>query len=214
MEEILGKTVRCYRLSVSLEGSDRSAGTRRILSLALVSACLVIVLAWWWPGLTGRGERSEVTIIGTGEISKAREVVSRRIREAGLSVTWVESVTTWCEASSLLEETSSPTVVLAPDDLLPCTVAGETVDAVSISSRQVRRLVVMALDPSSWAENLESRGARRVVTERLIGGVDEELPCVWWDECPSSGTVMTRTDDGLTEAGQQRLARSIAARLP
>lgn len=211
MQEILGKTVRCYRFPVSPEGSERNVRTRGFLSLVLVSACLL--LAWWWPGLTGRGDRSEVTVIGTGEISKARDVVSRRIREAGLSVTWEDSVTTWCEALDLLDELSTPVVVLAPGDLRPCADAGGPVDAASMSSRVARRLVVVALDPSPTVDDIEHRGARRVATERLIGAVDEQMSCLWWDDCPSSGTVVTRTEVGLTDAGRQRLARLIAARL-
>lgn len=214
MKEILGKTVQCYRFSVSPEGSVRSAGSRRILSLALVSIGLVIVLAWWWPGLTGHGERSEITIIGTGELFKAREEVSRRIRETGRSVSWTESVETWCEVSTLLDVAASQTVVLAPDDLRPCTDAGEMVGAEALSVHEARRLVVVAIEPSATVEVLVDEGASRVVTERLIGRVDEPRPCVWWEECPMSGTVVTRTETGLTDEGRQRLARLIAARLP
>lgn len=214
MEEILGKTDQCYRFPVSPEGSDRRVRTRGILSLGLASAGLMVALAWWWPGLSGQGKRSDVTVIATGEISKAREAVSRRIREAGLSVTWEDSVSSWCEASSLLDSVSTPVVVVAPDDLRPCTDAGAMVDAGSISAHEVRRWVVVAFDESSTVEELEVRGARRVATERLIGGTDEEVPCVWWDDCPKSGAVVTRTRSGLTEAGRQRLARLIVASLP
>lgn len=182
--------------------------------MVLVAMSLAVVLAWWWPGLTGRGARSEVTVIGTGEISDAREVLSRRIREVGLSVQWVESVTTWCDVSALLDEGDTGVLVLAPDELESCTAGGKIVDAANISSRQARRLVLVALEPSSTVASLEERGGRRVVVERLIGDVDEPMPCVWWDECPSSGTVVTRTKIGLTDAGRQRLARMIAALVP
>ncbi|MGA0879125.1 MAG: hypothetical protein ACO3SP_08415 [Ilumatobacteraceae bacterium] len=187
--------------------------SRGVAPLLLASVCLVAVLAWWWPGLTGQGARSEVTIIGTGEIAEAREVVSRRIREAGLSVRWEDSVTTWCEASELLEARETGVVVMAPDDLRPCTAKGEPFDVGSIASRHLRRLVLVGLDPTSIVEDLEGAGARRVVTERLIGAVDESMPCLWWDDCPTSATVVTRTDGGLTDAGRQRLARLITARV-
>jgi hypothetical protein len=52
----------------------------------------------------------------------------------------------------------------------------------------------------------------------LIGdptAVGERVDCLWWDDCVfeglNPGYVVLRDEDGLTEAGQQRVARLIVA---
>lgn len=205
---------------MSPEELEHTAGSARSKTLARwVASSLsvaVVLVAWWWPGLSGEGSEPEVAVIGTGEIAKAREEVSRRLREAGLSVSWVASVQSWCDFTDAYADLDDETVIMAPEDLRPC---GDESDRFvrSLSGVSARRLVVVSLDqePTDDIEfaSLVDAGARRVPSERLIGAFDERMPCLWWDDCPPEGSIVTRTENGLTPAGRQRLARLLVTQI-
>jgi len=186
------------------------SGVRR---LPLVGAAVLLgVILWWWPGITGNGQR--VTVIGSGEIDEARQDLSRRLREAGLSVDWVTGVSTWCEVAVAVDRLATgTTLVLAPADFSPCEDPGEEILADLFDPKSAERTVVVTFTMSREADILLGRGARRVPLDRLIGDPDERVPCVWWEDCPVSGDVVTRDGDGLTVEGLQRLARLITAQV-
>ena len=176
------------------------------------AAILVVAILWWWPGITGNGQR--VTVIGSGEIDGARQDLSRRLREAGLSVEWVTGVETWCEVAAAVDRRAADTtVVLAPGDFGPCADPVEGILNDTFDRELAERTVVVAVSDSREAEALVDRGARLVPVERLIGDPDERVPCVWWEDCPVSGGVITRDGGGLTAEGLQRLARLITAQV-
>lgn len=198
---------RWYRYLVSWRFG--SAVRRPIL---VVVAVVLGAILWWWPGLTGGDQR--VTVIGSGEIGEARKDLSRRLREAGLSVDWVTGVSTWCEVEVALERRpAGATVVLAPDDFEPCAEPVERILTDTFDRGLAERTVVVTFGPSPDADTLVDRGARRVPVDRLIGAPGEPVPCVWWEDCPDSGEVITRDSGGLTPEGLQRLARLITAQV-
>lgn len=152
-------------------------------------------------------------MVGTGELVESREDLSRRLREAGLAVEWVSGVETWCDAADAVRQRSAGTsVVLAPDDLEPCSVPFERILTETFVGVADRTWIV-AFSESAAVESLIEKGAERVPVERLIGVLDEPVPCVWWEDCPVSGSVVTRDVEGLTAAGRQRLARLITAQV-
>lgn len=173
----------------------------------------VVVLAWWWwPGLTGHGQ--EITVVGTSDIESARQDISRRLREEGFSVRWSSTINSWCDLADEFNELQEVKVVLSPSGLSSCrTVPADIMD--SLSSNGISRWVVIDLEMSKSAGDMvdwfENHGARAVSTERLLGAIDEALPCVWWEDCDSSGQTVTRTESGLTADGRDRLARLITA---
>lgn len=175
-------------------------------------AVVLGAILWWWPGLTGGGHR--VTVIGSGEIGEARQDLSRRLREAGLSVDWVTGVGTWCDLAEAVDRRpSGSTVVLSPDDFEPCAEPVERILADTFDRRLADRTVIVTFTGSPETDALVDRGARQVPIDRLIGGPDEPVPCVWWEDCPASGHVITRDAGGLTPEGLQRLARLITAQV-
>jgi hypothetical protein len=180
--------------------------------LLVGAAVLVGAILWWWPGISGNGQR--VTVIGSGEIDAARQDLSRRLREAGLSVDWVTGIETWCELAVALDERAiGTTVVLAPADFAPCADPVEEILDDSFGPESAERTVVVALSDSAQADALVDRGAKLVPLDRLIGDPGERVPCVWWEDCPASGDVVTREGDDLTAEGLQRLARLITAQV-
>jgi len=83
-----------------------------------------------------------------------------------------------------------------------------------------RVLVVTGLDAQTdpVVNYLERAGATVVNPSSLLGesGLsDEHLGCLWWDDClidaSGVGYVIVRDENGLTMAGQQRVARAIVA---
>jgi hypothetical protein len=62
---------------------------------------------------------------------------------------------------------------------------------------------------------LEKLDVRIVDPSSMLADVDEHVDCLWWDDClPDEngiGYVIVRDSDGLTLAGQQRVARMIVA---
>lgn len=180
--------------------------------LLVGAALLVGAILWWWPALTGNGQ--QVTVIGSGEIDEARQDLSRRLREAGLSVDWVTGIETWCEVAVAVDRRAAgSTVVLAPADFAPCADPVEGILDDTFDPGSLERMVVVAVTDSPEADALVDRGARLVPVGRLIGDPGERVPCVWWEDCPVSGGVITRDGDGLTVEGLQRLARLITAQV-
>lgn len=198
----------CYRFPVSWRLG--SVARRRLFIGAVVGLGLIL---WWWPGLTGSGQRPEVTVIGSGEIDETRQDLSRRLREAGLSVDWVTGVRTWCDVAATVDQRPSVTLVLSPEDFQPCAEPVERILAETFDRSVAERTVIVTFTSSREVVALLAGGARQVPIDRLIGDPGERVPCVWWEDCPVSGDVITRDAGGLTPEGLQRLARLITAQV-
>lgn len=177
-----------------------------------------LVLWWWWPGLMGQGDDPEISVVGTGEIESSRQEISRRLREEGFSLRWVTSIKTWCDFQDEISNLISTKIVFSPNDLQEC--SRSTQDIVNDLAAKGYLSQFVLVDLGNWSsvtttgdigQRMLSGGARRVATDRLIGIPGQEWPCVWWEDCGSSGRTVARTNQGLTPDGQDRLARLITA---
>lgn len=189
---------------------------------------IAAVLYWWWPGIEGSGDlvqKPAVLVIGNGDLKNAQTVVSRRLIEEGLTVAWVDAPESWCDVPGVLERTDIQPkrgIVISLDspvsfescEMETDEVARSVVDALqrfdATHSVVVTGLSVL-VDPIVVA--LQKLEVRVVDPSILLADVDEHVDCLWWDDClPDEngiGYVIVRDSDGLTLAGQQRVARMI-----
>ena len=199
----------------------------------LVVAIFAVVLYWWWPGLAGAGDPDtdpDVLVIANGAIADAREVVSRRLREEGFTVGWNTPRDAWCDLRSEIDALNlnpSKAVVIFLDPMTSasnCDLGDELLAQRILYQLQVRFgarvLVVTGLDAQTdpVVNHLERSGATVVNPSSLLGesGLsNEHVGCLWWDDCLTDasgvGYVIVRDENGLTMAGQQRVARAIVA---
>lgn len=191
---------------------------------------LAAVVYWWWPGIEGSGDvdhEPAVLVIGNGDLKNAQTVVSRRLVEEGLTVAWVDAPESWCDVPGVLERADVEPqlgIVISLNslnsfttcDVTPVEAAQNVVKALQ-RFESVHSVVVTGLsaetDPVVTA--LEKLDVRIVDPSSMLADVDEHVDCLWWDDClPDEngiGYVIVRDSDGLTLAGQQRVARMIVA---
>ena len=202
----------------------------RILTALLI--VLVGVLYWWWPGIVGSGEPTaepSVLVVGNGDLKEAQTVVSRRLVEEGLTVAWIDAPASWCDVSAVLDQTEiQPTLGIvisldAPISFESCDVSPElaaqkvkeSLEGLSVTHSVVVTGLTQSADPVVNA--LVELGQVVVDPEPLLAGVDERVDCLWWDDCVPDengiGYVIVRDAEGLTVAGQQRVARMIVAKV-
>ena len=202
----------------------------RILTALLI--VLVGVLYWWWPGIVGSGEPTSepsVLVVGNGDLKEAQTVVSRRLVEEGLTVAWIDAPASWCDVSAVLDQTEiQPTLGIvisleAPISFESCDVSPElaaqkvkeSLEGLSVTHSVVVTGLTQSADPVVNA--LVELGQVVVDPAPLLAGVDERVDCLWWDDCVPDengiGYVIVRDAEGLTVAGQQRVARMIVAKV-
>jgi hypothetical protein len=205
---------------------------QRLRVLAALLIALVGVLYWWWPGIVGSGEPTaepSVLVVGNGDLKEAQTVVSRRLVEEGLTVAWIDAPASWCDVSAVLDQTEiQPTLGIvisldAPISFESCDVSPElaaqkvkeSLEGLSVTHSVVVTGLTQSADPVVNA--LVELGQVVVDPEPLLAGVDERVDCLWWDDCVPDengiGYVIVRDAEGLTVAGQQRLARMIVAKV-
>jgi len=205
---------------------------QRLRVLAALLIALVGVLYWWWPGIVGSGEPTaepSVLVVGNGDLKEAQTVVSRRLVEEGLTVAWIDAPASWCDVSAVLDQTEiQPTLGIvisldAPISFESCDVSPElaaqkvkeSLEGLSVTHSVVVTGLTQSADPVVNA--LVELGQVVVDPEPLLAGVDERVDCLWWDDCVPDengiGYVIVRDSDGLTLAGQQRVARMIVAKV-
>lgn len=174
-------------------------------------AALLVVLMWWWPGLTGDPDDVDVELALAPGLTAADRSIDRRLREEGFWLARTARPSGWCSLPDVLDElssTSSRLVVWAD--------VGETCDLGDLVDRVFeraggRRVIVVRLptDPDVVMAAFEDRGAVIVDTERLLGEPGSSMACVWWEDCPMSGTVEPWVDGRLGPIGGERVARMI-----
>lgn len=178
---------------------------------------LAVALWWWWPGLT---DRSTTVLIISGErLVDGREPLDRRLRENGFTTEWSSVADSWCAVSDrLVSELSGGSyraVVVAPSSDDSCALDATLADSVR-GAGDTRLVVVRWPDvtpaESEFVRQLSDRSDVRVVdTARLLGDAGSEVDCLWWDDCPGSGRIVAWDANGLTESGNQRVARMTVA---
>jgi hypothetical protein len=51
----------------------------------------ILLAAWWWPGLTGQDQQTDVVIVSSPTFVESREFIDRRLREEGFTTDWSPS---------------------------------------------------------------------------------------------------------------------------
>lgn len=205
------------------------ARTRWRVAVSLIVA-LGAVVYWWWPGIEGSGDlirQPAVLVIGNGDLKDAQTVVSRRLIEEGLTVAWVDAPDSWCDVPGVLEASEvQPKLGIvislkSPVSFESCGVSADEAAQNVVNALQrfdaTHSVVVaglsVAVDPI--VEGLQKLNVRIVDPSSKLADVDEHVDCLWWDDClPDEngvGYVIVRDSNGLTLAGQQRVARMIVA---
>jgi hypothetical protein len=196
-------------------------GRRSTRVVAVCVAGLVFVLWWWWPSLVRDPDRTDVSVVGVGEVSEADEAIQRRIREQGMSVEMVRNEP--CDdidaVAGSLEAHDPSVVVLSPSTTVSC--AGrwsEVLDAVRATTDDPTVIVLGqtgVLDDATRAE-LAPLGVVIADPTRLLGdSTVVRTGCQWWDDCEPDGQVTLRDGTGaLTSAGAQRVARVLVGTIP
>ena len=191
---------------------------------------LAAVVYWWWPGIVGAGDPASepsVLVVGNGELKEAQTVVSRRLVEEGLTVAWVDAPESWCdlpgELASVDAQPSLGIVVSLNSpisfkscDVSPDVAAQNVVEALQRFEADHSAIVTgLSGEADPVVAVLQKLGVRVVDPSSMLAEVDEHVDCLWWDDCVPDengiGYVIVRDSDGLTIAGQQRVARIIVA---
>ncbi|MSV57240.1 MAG: hypothetical protein F2909_01390 [Actinobacteria bacterium] len=206
-----------------------SARPRWRLAVSLFVA-LAAVMYWWWPGIEGSGDPIHlpaVLVIGNGDLKEAQTVVSRRLVEEGLTVAWVDAPESWCDVpSELASVDAQPSLGIVISLNSPISFKSCDVSPDVAAQNVVEALQRFEADHSAIATGLSGEadpvvavlqklGVRVVDPSSMLADVDEHVDCLWWDDClPDEngvGYVIVRDANGLTLAGQQRVARMIVA---
>ena len=201
-----------------------------------VFAVVAVVVYWWWPGLVGAGDPAtdpDVLVIANGQVLAAEQVVSRRLVEEGFTVAWGEAPLDWCGIIDAVETAAEDrtsvrrAVVLYLEGdhgaaLCPTEPAlvPESIVAAVAEVFETRTLIVAgfgysnSMDRQLW----ENAGATVVDPTTILeinSNVGGPVDCLWWDDClvdeNGDGYVVLRDANGLTPAGQQRVARVLVA---
>jgi hypothetical protein len=196
--------------------------TRRSVRItAGLLAGLAFVVWWWWPALVRDPDRTDVAVVGVGQVSEADEPIQRRIREQGMSVAMV--TTEPCddveEVAATLDDLDPSVVVLSPSTSAACSGSWSgLVDAVRASTDDATIIVLGqtgTLDAGTLIE-IDPLGVVVADPTRLLGDPTVvRAGCQWWDDCEADGQVAIRDDAGaLTPAGAQRVARVLVGTIP
>jgi hypothetical protein len=185
---------------VAVEPPDRA----RIIVLALTVLGALVFGGWWiWPGVSGQGADVDVLVVADGFLADAERAIDVRVRETGRSIEWFrpsgDCAADGSELADVLDRESPGSVVV-----LAGSCAARALDAGGAPG------VVRVVEPGVT----EPTSAQDVVDpERLVGRPEPglELPCMWWEVCPT-GTIAVRDGSGdLTPAGADRLAVLVVA---
>jgi hypothetical protein len=174
----------------------------------------ILMVAWWWPGLTGQDRQTDVVIVSSSTFVESREFIDRRLREEGFTTAWSPSKGDAC-SFEVPDSNSFEVLVFELNNSVAC-----DADLLEDSLKDLRSawssqplIAVMdwdAPDPSdSLVRTLHILDVTLVDPRPLIGSVGDVQNCFWWDDCPPDGRITTILNGRLTEAGMQRLARSI-----
>lgn len=183
-------------------------------ALVLLGLVAVLIVAWWWPGLSGRGSQLDIVIVSGESSSEDVDVLSRRLREEGFRTDW--QVVTADGCPTMLDVESPKKIVVLLSSLGNCsnTQLVSSIENLVETVGPGRVYAVVSWRTESDSEpisNLDEFGAVVLDPRRLIGDPKRPQPCLWWDDCPASGSVETVKDGRLTDAGRERVARFVVS---
>jgi hypothetical protein len=194
------------------------------IRLLAVGAIAVVLGVWWvYPSAAREPARLDVVIVGDGQVVEAAEPLARRVRELGMTV---ELITTdACGAlptvGSFIDERDPSIVVLSPSTPEGCGAAFWFDAETAAGDARLVALVQPGRTEATARADVAAAGVAVADATVLLGERSfdvpppERLPCQWWDDCEPDGQVAVR--DGaraLTNAGAERLARTLAGMLP
>lgn len=194
----------------------RSFRKRSFRTMFATSLAALAAVAWWWPGLAGQGAQTDVLILPSSSIIRSREFIERRLREEGFTTQWDAGATPTCSIAAPRLDSWEVLVVGLPD-VASCPPERMIREVEQLESSLPNRRIVVVLswrddvDDRTLIEPLEEISVRTVDPRDLIDTTATDQPCLWWDDCPVNGRVDTHVGRELTDAGSQRLARSIVA---
>lgn len=182
-----------------------------VVRVAVVVIMALGVLIWWWPALTSRPTDVDVELVIGSGLSVADQSIDRRLREEGFRVDRTPRPLDWCSVPDLVVELrpESTRLVVWAESSVDCDL-GAAVDRV-VEQAGTRRVIVVRLpsDDEAIAAALEGRDVIVVDTRRLLGEPDGTMECVWWEDCPATGTIEPWIDGELGPVGGERVARMI-----
>lgn len=180
---------------------------------ALVGAFVVLMAWWWWPGLTGAGDETRVALVLGGDVRVARESLERRLREEGLRSVWLGEPESWCDFDRFAARVpgSVQVVVISAPETNECEPDLGGIDSGRRVVALTSSIVGAATPDGDVARELRDRGVRTVDADRLLARPGEPTDCLWWDDCPASGSVVVVEEDGLNSVGGERVARLLVA---
>lgn len=208
--------------STSVVASAGNWWSRRPVRVAAaVVVGLAFVLWWWWPSLARDPDRTDVAVVGVGQVVDADEPIQRRIREQGMSVEMIptEPCSDISAVADRLDSLDPSVVVLSPTTATSC--AGQWSDLLAAvrSVTDDATVIVLGQTGSLDATTLADIEPLDVVVAdptRLLGDASVvRMGCQWWDDCEPDGQVALRDENGaLTPAGAQRIARVLVGTIP
>lgn len=186
---------------------------RRIRIALSFGAALLVLVAWWWPGLTGQDEQTDVLVFGTNSLQNSKEAIDRKLREEGFTTLWEPRFEGSCSFGPP-SRSGFEVLVLDIPDSRRCDPETLAASLSELEAAVENRPIVVVLpwldgDRSGLAKSVSSERFRVVDVGLAIGEVGALQECSWWDDCPEGGRIATIEDGMLTEAGEQRLARAI-----
>jgi hypothetical protein len=188
-------------------------GTRRtVVALVLALGSLAVLTWWWWPGVVGDPDDIDVRLsIGEG-LAVADQSIDRRLREEGFLLERTSTPEDWCEVADLIGQSppDGSRIVVWATTSADCAIE-DAVDRI-MAAADDRRVVVVHLptDDPDVRDSFVRRGAAIVDTARLLGEPGASLDCLWWEDCPESGSIEPWIDDDrLSAVGGERVARMI-----
>lgn len=188
--------------------------TRKVVGAAFVAG--VLLIAWWWPGLTGQDQQTDIAIVSSRSLVESREFIDRRLREEGFTTEWTQLRDDACLLDILGRREFEVLVFELKGSSFCATESLESSLKKLRSTWPSRPMIAVlawdATDPSqSILEALQSSNSTLVDPRPLIGTEDVPQNCLWWDDCPADGRIRTIETGRLTTAGMQRIARSIVS---
>ncbi len=200
-------------------------------SLAVAVVVVGVVLWWWWPSLARDPARTDVVVVGDGQLADARDPIERRLRQRGLSVESVDGAPSWCSAidaaRAAIERLDPDVVVLSvrgdDPDCPEMAAGGAAWEDLAGRLSPAELVLVVQPGPQGLGQPTAVQDVVRSGTEWIVAdptpllGTEgaADLTCQWWDDCTPAGTVTVREGSGaLTTAGGERVARVIAAVVP
>lgn len=192
-------------------GSIGRISGRALVLVGLVSA---LIIWWWWPGLSGSGSKLDVLIVSAQDSEDDVDVLSRRLREEGFRTEWNAAADDECSLELRGESPKMVVLLLSLLEGCPSAAAEASIEKLVDTVGGHRVFAVASWEEGSDTDlfsKLDLLGAVGLDPTRLIGNPNQAQPCLWWDDCPASGSIETVRNGVLTEAGRERMARFVVS---